>query len=113
MGNHIFLKKNGTIKKHYIDACKLILSASYEQITVIGYKEQIEDSYQCYRIKNPDSSIRDAHMQDFRKEHIVSIVKEYGLIPRIWYGLYWEAIDFKDQNDLFIQMINDIQEYVM
>ena len=109
----IYLKKDGTIKKHYLEACKCILDGKITEHEITEYKDKVTDFYICYSINRPyEYNCKKAYKRKSLLNHIVNIVKEYNLDPHIWYGLDWESIDFKNQDEQFILMQEDIMKYM-
>lgn len=108
-----YLKKNGTIKKYYIQACECILKGSKRKVEIVDCYDHIKDTYYCYSVSFQSELCNTSREKDLLRKHISDISEEYGLIVNVWYTLQgWENIDYKDQDILFEKMQKDIKNHL-
>ena len=104
----VFTKNDGTIKKFYIEPCKLILQAKPHITNVTkGRSDDICYSYECYQINMPNNIKRSQRRSIQNK--ITEICNEFGYKVTCWYSLNGvSAIDIiEDDINKMINVISD------
>ena len=106
---YCFLKKDGTIKKNYKEACQYIETAEVKEHEISrGRSDEIVKKYNCYTTKEQKFSkpIRDKILLK-----IVNICSDFNCEIKVWYsGLNYISIELHGERVEF--MLNEIKKYL-
>lgn len=104
MDTFTFCKKDGAIKKSYIDVCEQITKAAIERYEIMrGRSENIIDVYDCYTI--PRQSLSSKKRDRFESK-IRDICKCFDVTIKSWYSGCDITIELHDGN--VTQMIEEL-----
>lgn len=97
----IYLKKDGSIKKSYVQPCKLLINATKKHYEITyGRNDTIINEYDAYNITF-DYYTSNKINKDYAKK-ISDICNTYGYSTRLWYSAYRISELQIDINDLEI-----------
>lgn len=99
-----FCKKDGTIKKNYIDVCEQITKAKIEHHEIMkGRSENIVDEYDCYT--TPRQSLPSKKRSRF-EEKVRDVCKCFNVTIKSWYSCWDITIELHGKN--VEQMIEEL-----
>lgn len=96
MNDYTFCKKDGTIKKCYIDICEQITKAVVECHEIrMGRSDDIIDVYDCYTIPRQSLSSRKRALFESK---VCDVCKCFNVAIKPWYS-YWDiTIELHGEN---------------
>lgn len=105
---YCFLKADGTIKKHYKEACLYILTAENQKHEIYkGRSDTIINSYECYTTKHT------TFLQP-KRDNIICKVQEicsdFNCDSKVWYS--WKDISIELYGTQVPEMLNEISKYL-
>ena len=103
--NYTFCKKDGTIKKHYIDVCQYIIKAQMQNHEVIvGRYDKVINSYSCYTTSRKELCAKDKRSY---KNKIKEICSNFNIKTKEWYSCNSLLVELHGNN--VEQMINELK----
>lgn len=104
MNTFSFCKKDGTIKKYYIDVCEQITKARIEHHEIMrGQSEDVVDEYDCFTI--PRQSLSSKKRNRFESK-VCDICKCFDVTIKTWYSCWDITIELHGEN--ITQMIEEL-----
>lgn len=104
MDTFTFCKKDGAIKKSYIDVCEQITKAAIERHEIMrGRNEEVVDTYDCYTI--PRQSLPSKKRDSFESK-VCDICKCFDITTKSWYSGWDITIELHGEN--VSQMISEV-----